>query len=56
MQRNLLHVSSSLFDPIGFAAPVTIRVRILQQNIWRKGLKWDDQIAKEDLPEPFDLF
>ena len=54
-QRNLLHTSSSLFDPIGFAAPVTIRLRILQQNIWRKGLKWDDQITKADLTELFDL-
>ena len=30
---------------------MTIRLRILQQVIWRKGLKLDDQIAKEDLPE-----
>ena len=54
-QRNLLHTLSSIFDPIGFAAPVTIRLRILQQHIWRKGIKWDDPIAKDDLPELIDL-
>ena len=54
-QRNLLHTSSSIFDHIGFAAPVTIRLRFLQQQIWRKGLKWDNQITKEHLPKLFDL-
>ena len=33
-QRNLLH--TSIFDHIGFAAPVTIRLRIIQQRIWKK--------------------
>ena len=55
MLRNLLLTSSSIFDPIGFAAPVTFRLRILQQHIWRKGLKWDDQITKEDLLKLFNL-
>ena len=43
-----------MFDPLGIAAPVTIRFRIIQQTIWRKGLKWDDEITSAVLPEIFD--
>ena len=54
-QRNLLRAASSIFDPIGIAAPITIRLRIIQQAIWRKGMKWDDQITREMIPEQFEL-
>ena len=60
-QRALLRATSSVFDPLGIA--VTIRFRIIQQTIWRKGLKWDDPItlsvlsdffvAVAELPEQF---
>ena len=49
-QRNLLH-TFSLFDPVSIAAPVEIRQRILQKNIWRKRLWRDDQFTEEELPE-----
>ena len=35
-QRNLLRAASSIFDPIGIAAPITIRLRIIQQSIGEK--------------------
>ena len=53
-QRSLLRATSSVFDPLGIAAPVTIRFRIIQQTIWRKGLKWDDEITPDVLPEYFE--
>ena len=49
-QRSLLTISSSLFDPLGIATPVKIRLRILQQTIWRHGLSWDDPIKEDDIP------
>ena len=52
LMRNLLRISSFIFD---FAAPVTIRLRLLKQHIWRIKLKWDNQITKGDLPEVFGL-
>ena len=56
--RNLLNeplvcVMSSVFDPLGMIAPVTIRFRIIQQTIWSNGLNWDDQITLTVLPEFF---
>ena len=38
---------SSIFDPLGIIAPVTIRLKALLQQIWRLGLKWDNQIPSD---------
>ena len=54
-QRNLLLLISSIFDPLGIAAPITIRLRIIQQLLWRKGVKWDDILTSDILPELLDL-
>ena len=50
-QRTLLRIISSQFDPLGITAPIVIRLRIIQQSLWRKSYKWDDHIVNDDLPE-----
>lgn len=50
-QRTLLRIISSQFDPLGITAPIVIRLRIIQQSLWRKSYKWDDHIANDDMPE-----
>ena len=50
-QRTLIHIISSHFDPLGITAPIVIRLRIIQQSLWRKNYKWDDQIDNDDFPE-----
>ena len=37
----------SLFDPLGFASPVTIKAKQLLQEVWRRGTSWDDKIDKD---------
>ena len=44
-KRSVLHYSASIFDPLGFLTPFTIRVKCLLQEMWERGLSWD-----EDLP------
>ena len=50
-QRTLLRIICSQFDPLGIIAPIVIRLRIIQQSLWRKQYKWDDQIDNDNLPE-----
>ena len=54
-QRNLRRAASSIFDAIGIAASITIRIRIIQQAILRKVMKWDDQITRKMIPDFFEL-
>ena len=41
-KRNVLSCIASLFDPLQFLAPFTMRARLLMQEIWAAGVDWDD--------------
>ena len=43
-KRNFLRKIATLFDPIGFLAPFTIRAKILLQEMWTAGLDWDEEM------------
>ncbi|XP_028398829.1 uncharacterized protein LOC114522358 [Dendronephthya gigantea] len=41
-KRNVLSCIASLFDPLQFLSPFTVRARLLMQEIWAAGVDWDD--------------
>ena len=51
-QRKLLRFVASIFDPLDFIAPLTIRVRKSLHATWNHGPKWDKPL---DLNEFADL-
>jgi hypothetical protein len=48
-KRNFLKKMAFLFDPMGFLAPFIIQAKIILQEIWTRGLNWDDEIHDNDL-------
>jgi len=46
-KRELLSLTMSIYDPLGFLALFTIRARIILQETWRTGIGWDDEIPPE---------
>ena len=48
-KRSLLSLTSKVFDPIGLLAPVIVRAKILFQELWSRGLQWDDKLPDEIL-------
>ena len=46
-KRKVFSEVSKVFDPLGFLTPVTIRGKLLVQEIWSTHLKWDTQIPEE---------
>ncbi|CAL8128699.1 unnamed protein product [Orchesella dallaii] len=40
-KRIILSEMSQLFDPLGWLAPVTIKAKILMQQIWKLQIDWD---------------
>ena len=47
-KRNVLSVIASLFDPLQFLAPFTMRAKVLMQEIWTAGVDWGD-VLPDDL-------
>ncbi|KAL7724155.1 hypothetical protein ACLKA6_010102 [Drosophila palustris] len=46
-KRNILSVAARMFDPLGLLSPISIRAKILLQELWRMQLPWDDTMPME---------
>lgn len=46
-KRSVLQSSARIFDPLGFLTPVTIRIMCLFQEMWERGLKWDEELPPD---------
>ena len=44
---NVLSAITSLFDPLQFLAPFTLRAKILMQEVWMAGVDWDDLLPDD---------
>ena len=38
----ILSIAASLFDPLGFLAPITLIPKLIMQELCRSKLEWDD--------------
>ncbi|XP_058827197.1 uncharacterized protein LOC131687160 [Topomyia yanbarensis] len=47
-KRQVLRVVMSHFDPLGIVAFYTVHGKILIQDMWRSGIKWDDPITVQN--------
>ena len=50
-QRVLLKLAVSLFDPLGFIAPLKIRLRKVLQATWNHGPKWDKPLLLDKIQD-----
>nr|XP_055059768.1 uncharacterized protein LOC129443292 [Misgurnus anguillicaudatus] len=45
-RRGILSVVSSVYDPLGYLAPLTLPVKLILQELCRTNHNWDDEIPK----------
>ncbi|GFS63601.1 integrase catalytic domain-containing protein [Trichonephila inaurata madagascariensis] len=48
-KRSLLSIANHIFDPISFTAPVTLKPKLILQEIWKLKLKWDENLPEDIL-------
>ena len=46
-RRDVLSVSSSVYDPLGFGAPFLVKEKQILQKLCEQGIKWDEEMTKE---------
>ena len=46
-KRNLSSISASIFDPLGFIAPVTAKIKTIFQLLCKDKLDWDEIIPEK---------
>ena len=46
-KQNVLSATASLFDPLQFLLPFTVRAKVLMQKVWMAGIDWDDELSKD---------
>ncbi|XP_068675644.1 uncharacterized protein [Montipora capricornis] len=46
-KRSVRSLASKIFDPLGLISPFTVRAKILLQELWLKGLQWDDPLDND---------
>ena len=54
-KRRLLSLVSKVFDPLGMITPFTIRAKILLQELWQRGMDWDDRLD-DDIKDEWSLW
>ena len=48
-KRQVLTTITSLFDPLGYLTPATVKARLFLQNLWIHKKGWDEQLKNEDI-------
>ena len=48
-KRQLLRITASIFDPLGFLSPFTVKLKILFQTLCVNNTKWDEPLSGEAL-------
>ena len=46
-KRDLMRAIFSIFDPLGFLAPVVFQAKFLMQDIWRRKFDWDVELDQD---------
>ena len=46
-KRVVLQRSSKTYDPLGFLSPVTIKAKLLMQDLWQQKVEWDEPLPQE---------
>ncbi|KRZ08573.1 hypothetical protein T4B_14298 [Trichinella pseudospiralis] len=46
-KREVLSAASRIYDPLGYLTPFIIRAKTLIQELWQRGLRWEDPLPHD---------
>lgn len=54
-KRQFLSATTSIFDPIGYLAPIIVKLKIMYQDMWAEKIDWDEPMTTQ-LHSQWDTF
>ena len=49
-RRGVLATVATVYDPLGFLAPLVLRAKKIVPEIYRRGVSWDEPLPEDILP------
>ena len=46
-KRSTISFASKLFDPLGCVEPITVKAKIMIQDLWKQNLSWDEDVPSD---------
>uniref|UniRef100_A0A914ZDX7 Integrase catalytic domain-containing protein n=1 Tax=Panagrolaimus superbus TaxID=310955 RepID=A0A914ZDX7_9BILA len=47
-KREVLAEIASKYDPLGILAPITVRLKLFMQDLWKKNTSWDEKLSPDE--------
>uniref|UniRef100_A0A1I7VWU5 Reverse transcriptase domain-containing protein n=1 Tax=Loa loa TaxID=7209 RepID=A0A1I7VWU5_LOALO len=48
-KRQILQFYAAIYDPLGLLGPIILPWKILIQDLWKKGMSWDEKLEQEEM-------
>uniref|UniRef100_A0A1I7V9Y0 Integrase catalytic domain-containing protein n=1 Tax=Loa loa TaxID=7209 RepID=A0A1I7V9Y0_LOALO len=48
-KRQILQFYAAIYDPLGLLSPIILPWKILIQDLWKKGMSWDEKLELEEM-------
>ena len=54
-KRKILSLVSSIYDPLGWVSPLTVRGKMFMQTLWREKMGWDQKLNPDQIKVIYDI-
>ena len=54
-KRKVLSLVSSIYDPLGWVSPLTVRGKMFIQTLWKKKMVWDQKLNPDQIKVIYDI-
>ena len=54
-KRKILSLVSSIYDPLGWVSPLTVRGKMFMQTLWKEKMGWDQKLNPDQIKVIYDI-
>ena len=54
-KRKILSLVSSIYDPLGWVSPLTVRGKMFMKTLWKEKMGWDQKLNPDQIRVIYDI-